>query len=125
MTLMHSDVGAMLANAVSVEREIPFTMEVAASKIYPDWEDPTDESVLVQGVIDCLVETDNGYELIDYKTDTITGEMTDEKINDLKQRYETQVELYKQAIEMIWNIELNHVYLYFFDRNLLIDTNEG
>ena len=100
-------------------------MEVAASKIYPDWEDPTDESVLVQGVIDCLVETDNGYELIDYKTDTITGEMTDEKINDLKQRYETQVELYKQAIEMIWNIELNHVYLYFFDRNLLIDTNEG
>ncbi|MBR7554976.1 helicase-exonuclease AddAB subunit AddA [Allobacillus sp. GCM10007491] len=124
LTLMNSDVGAMLTNAVSVEREIPFTMEIAASKIYPDWEDPTDESVLVQGVIDCLVETENGYELIDYKTDTITGELTDEKINDLKQRYETQVELYKQAIEMIWNIELNHVYLYFFDRNLLIDTNE-
>ena len=47
-------------------------MSLPASVVYPDWQEG-EEEVLVQGVIDCLFEDEEGLVLVDYKTDAITG----------------------------------------------------
>ncbi|PKR78308.1 helicase-exonuclease AddAB subunit AddA [Halalkalibacillus sediminis] len=115
-----SELGPLIGQATRMERELPFTMQLQASEIYPDWDGQEEEAVLVQGVIDCLIQTDQGWYLIDYKTDHILGAVTEEKRQELQDRYNVQVELYQRAVESIWNIELEGVYLYFFDKNLVI-----
>lgn len=118
LTFLATDLGQKLKTATKIHRELPFTMKLLAKEVYPDWQDQSDEYVLIQGVIDCLIESEEGYILLDYKTDTITQNTTEEM---LKKRYATQVELYRKAVEQIWKINLKHVYLYFFDRNLFIE----
>ncbi|GEL78361.1 helicase-exonuclease AddAB subunit AddA [Tenuibacillus multivorans] len=122
LTFLSNRIGHHLHQAVEVRRELPFTMELAASEVYPDWNDPGDESVIIQGVIDCLFKTEEGWYLLDYKTDSIFGKLTDEKVNELKDRYAVQVELYQRAVENIWNIQLQKVYLYFFERDLILEN---
>src|SRR5699024_1565211 len=52
-------------------REVPFSFSLPASEVYASWENDTDEQVLIQGVIDCLIPVEGGWILVDYKTDTI------------------------------------------------------
>ncbi|GAA0454736.1 helicase-exonuclease AddAB subunit AddA [Alkalibacillus silvisoli] len=121
MKLFDTSSGQLLLAAEDVRRELPFTMELKATEVYPDWQDVADESVLIQGVIDCLIQVNGEWYLLDYKTDTIIGEVDDKQISSLSNRYEVQVDLYRRAIESIWNIELAGVYLYFFDRALVVE----
>lgn len=46
---------------------------LAAEEAYQDWQGKSGESILVQGVIDCMIEEEDGITLIDFKTDTIAG----------------------------------------------------
>ncbi|RPF52051.1 helicase-exonuclease AddAB subunit AddA [Aquisalibacillus elongatus] len=121
LRLLDHPVGKKLSQATDIERELPFTMELPASEVYPDWQDPNEESVIIQGVIDCLFKTEDGWYLLDYKTDSIFGELTEDKVAELEDRYALQVELYKRAVENIWDVNLEHVYLYFFERDLLLE----
>lgn len=121
LEFLDEPIGQKLQTSETIKRELPFTMELPTSEVYPDWNDPNEESVIIQGVIDCLFETEDGWYLLDYKTDTIFGDLTERKVNELEDRYAVQVELYKRAVESIWNINLEHVYLYFFDQNLLLE----
>lgn len=103
-------------NLQQVEREIPFSYHLPASVIYPEAE--TEERVLIQGVIDCMLEEADGVTLIDYKTDRIgshfpNGWLEAEPV--LKKRYEVQMHLYQKAIEAITKKPVKHIYLYFFD----------
>src|SRR5699024_4874598 len=97
------------------EREVPFTYTLKAHDIYPDWEDDyAEEKVMIQGVIDCLIHTDKGMIILDYKTDNIPFKaLTEEKKIELKDKYRTQLSLYKQAVEA--------TYLYFFAKDLLLE----
>ena len=118
LTFLQSDLGQRVKNAKRVMRELPFTMKLLAQDVYPDWEDESEEYVLIQGVIDCLIEEEEGFSLIDYKTDTLYGQVDKD---ELKERYLTQITLYKQAVEEIWQIDLNSSYLYYFDRDLVVE----
>jgi ATP-dependent helicase/nuclease subunit A len=74
-----------------VHREVRFFLE------YPAWEyDPgvTDRSAMVvlQGVADCVLETDDGLTLIDFKTDRVNSE------DELIRRYGQQLRLYRRAL---------------------------
>jgi ATP-dependent helicase/nuclease subunit A len=65
-----------------------------------------------------LVEEDDGFILIDYKTDKITNRFTNgfegaKKV--LLDRYEVQLTLYAKAIERILRKPVKESYLYFFD----------
>ncbi|MGM8214709.1 helicase-exonuclease AddAB subunit AddA [Bacillaceae bacterium W0354] len=119
LTFLQTDLGKRLKSAKQIKRELPFTMKLRAEEVYPDWDDQGEEFVLIQGVIDCLIENEEGYILLDYKTDSIYGKVD---VQELKARYATQVSLYRKAVEEIWNIKLKHVYLYFFDKNLFIEN---
>ncbi|MBD3110284.1 helicase-exonuclease AddAB subunit AddA [Bacillus sp. AGMB 02131] len=111
-----SDLAKRMQNAHSLQRELPFSMVIPASEAYSDWQGE-DEPVLIQGVIDCLFEDEQGLVLVDYKTDRITGRFPSygEAEPVLAKRYKVQIDLYSRAIESIMKTKLKEKYLYFFD----------
>ncbi|OAS83930.1 helicase-exonuclease AddAB subunit AddA [Metabacillus litoralis] len=116
-----SPIGARLLHAKKVYREVPFSYALEAEQLYDDMEN---EPVLVQGVIDCLFEDEEGTVLLDYKTDTIKG-LFPNGIADaeqvLKDRYRVQIDLYTKAIEDITHRPLTEKYLFFFDGGYVIE----
>ena len=118
-----TDIGQRLKVASSVQREVPFMMSLPANVAYPDWREG-EEEVLVQGVIDCLFEDEQGLVLIDYKTDAITGRFHNGFQGAkpiLADRYRTQLELYTRAVEGILNKKVTERYLFFFDGAHLLE----
>lgn len=112
-----SDLGKRIMNAKVVNREIPFTLSLPASEVYPAWKDE-DESVFVQGIIDCVFEDENGLVLIDFKSDGISDRYKGGFIQAkpiLEERYRLQINLYTKALEQIWKRKVNERYLFFFD----------
>lgn len=117
-----TDLGRRILRSPKIEREVPFTMGLPAEEIYVDW-DGEDESVIVQGIIDCIIVEENGVVLLDYKTDAITGRFSggfDQAKPVLEKRYKMQIHLYEQAIEKIWRKKVKEKYLYFFDGSHLL-----
>lgn len=110
-----------MIKSTNLQKEIPFMFTENASDIYQDWQSDTEEKIVVQGIIDCLFEYNQEWYIVDYKTDVIAEESVSEKtMNQLKDRYEVQINLYKRAIESILKTEVKKTYLYFFDKELLI-----
>lgn len=118
LAFFQSELGIRMVHARRVEREIAFSLALAAEEAYSDWAGSGEEPILVQGVIDCLIEENDGLVLIDYKTDTIQGRFQngfDGARPILAERYRVQLEMYGQAITRIWKKPLKEKYLYFFD----------
>ncbi|HHY12067.1 MAG TPA: hypothetical protein GX529_05490, partial [Firmicutes bacterium] len=67
------------------------------------------DSVLVQGVIDVIVETDDGLLILDYKTDSLTLQQLPQAVK----RYTPQVALYACAAEKILQIPVKHTSIVF------------
>lgn len=88
---MASDLYRRICKGNRVYREKPFILELDESSEY------TDEAVMVQGIIDCLFEEEDGFVLVDYKTDNVVknAEIL------LKEKYAKQLELYSFAIESL------------------------
>ena len=61
---------------------------------------------LLQGVIDCAFQEDDGWVLVDYKTDRIADEAA------FLQRYEGQIGWYARALETITGMPVKEKYLY-------------
>ncbi|KAA6476005.1 helicase-exonuclease AddAB subunit AddA [Bacillus swezeyi] len=117
LAFFETDIGEKLLGAHRVEREVPFNMTLPAAEVYPNLQ-TADEPVLIQGIIDCLFETEDGFYLLDYKTDRIQGKYRNgieaaEPV--LRKRYETQIHLYARAVETMLKMPLKGRALYFFD----------
>lgn len=106
-----------IQKARNVYREIPFTYAMPASE-------NSNEKVMIQGVIDLVLEEDDGLVLIDYKTDAITNRFDSfaEAVPILKQRYDVQLELYAKALRDIWKKNVKAKYLYFFDGSHILEV---
>ena len=115
-----SDLANYMFQQSTIHREVPFSLSLPASEIYPTWENDVDEYVLIQGVIDCLIPKADGWIILDYKTDAIYEPVDDQLVNKLSDRYRVQMNLYKRAIETIWRQPVKEIYLYFFNRSLTI-----
>lgn len=111
-----------MMNQSTIYREVPFSLSLPASEVYTSWSGKRDEPVLIQGVIDCLIPHEDGWMILDYKTDAIDEEVTQEVKDKLIQRYNVQMNLYKTAIESIWNEPVKDIYLYFFAKSLIIQV---
>ncbi len=73
------------------------------------------EAVLVQGVIDCYFEDDDGVVLIDYKTNRIDGRKSlDEEKARIREMYRMQLDMYADAIQKATGAEVKEKYLYLF-----------
>lgn len=103
-----SDIGRRMLNADKVYREMRFEIPINASALNSGIQN---ESILLQGIIDCYFEEDDGIVLIDYKTDYYTDK------NEIKKKYALQLEYYKKAIEILTKKNVKDTYLYLFFNN--------
>lgn len=113
----HSDLGQRYFKANTINREVPFTLSMHARDVYPAWNEE-EESVFVQGIIDCIFEDENGLVLVDYKSDRISERYKggfEQAKPILENRYKMQINLYTRAIEQIWKRKVTERYLFFFD----------
>jgi len=88
-----SKIWGQLKAAKEIYKEKPFYINIPAKEIY---EQEIEEDILVQGIIDLYyIDKDDNLVLVDYKTDYV------EKVNEnqLVEKYKTQLELYKKALE--------------------------
>ena len=100
--------GKRLAASPYIEREKNISFLMPSEEIYPD--NPAKESILVQGVVDCVFEDENGeLVIVDYKTDRIP-EGEDERF--LTEKYRQQLILYGRALERITGTPVAALYLY-------------
>ncbi|ERI07343.1 helicase-exonuclease AddAB subunit AddA [Aneurinibacillus aneurinilyticus] len=111
-----SEAGHKVREGLCIYREVPFNLLVPAQEVYADWgerdgEDSHTEMVLLQGVIDCLVEKEDGWLLLDYKTDR-TVDLPD---GLLQARYKEQLDNYARAVTKITGRPVKEKMLYFFD----------
>jgi ATP-dependent helicase/nuclease subunit A len=120
MQFFQCPLGRRMLQAVEVAREIPFSMGIPAREIYPAWEkepetDPG-ETILIQGVIDCLIREEKGLVLLDYKT----GKVPPEGEGRQMEHYALQMSYYTRAVERIWQEKVREKYLYFFDSQAVV-----
>ncbi|WP_173916989.1 helicase-exonuclease AddAB subunit AddA [Halobacillus sp. Marseille-Q1614] len=117
-----TSIGERILEAEEVHREVPFSLTLPAHKVYNDWEGATDEKVFIQGVIDAVIPYGEGWLILDYKTDSVPeGEGAAEKMKD---RYRTQLHLYRTALEKIWNRPVERSYLFFFDGPHVVEVGD-
>lgn len=116
-----TELAQLMLDGQAFERELPFTITLPAKDVYPDWKGDETERVLIQGVIDCLIPTEEGWILLDYKTDQITGDLTEEVYEELKNRYKVQMDLYRRAVEDILGEKVSAAYVYYFAGQVLIE----
>ncbi|SEO70423.1 DNA helicase/exodeoxyribonuclease V, subunit A [Amphibacillus marinus] len=110
----------LVKQAVRIDREVPFSLMLPANQIYPSWQTAEDDQIFVQGVIDLLIKTDEGWYIIDYKTDQVASKVNDHEKLRLKEKYTTQINLYQTAIEQILKIKVKQSFLYFFNQSFYI-----
>jgi len=120
-----TSVGKRLIRADRIWREVPFSMAIEAKELNEKWKD-VEDSVLVQGIIDCLFEENGQLVLLDYKTDRMDRFVKGGKdvVQVLENRYRIQIALYTRAVEQILKRPLSEAYLYFFDGGRLIEIND-
>ncbi len=97
-------------------RELPFMVMLDSHKVdanLPEGE----KSILVQGIIDCLwQENDGQWVLVDYKSDRIGKGQT----HLLLERYSGQMELYRYAVEQILGQPVKEAYFYLVSNGLVV-----
>ena len=108
-TFLQSPVAARMAQAAvrgDLYKEQPFVLAVSAKDLSEEF--PEEEKVLIQGIIDVYFIEDNEIVLLDYKTDAVnSGE-------ELVQRYKTQLDYYRKALENIYGRKVKERLLYAF-----------
>ncbi|MDR7239916.1 helicase-exonuclease AddAB subunit AddA [Neobacillus drentensis] len=121
-----SELGNRYFKARSINREVPFTLSMAAREVYPAWKNE-EESVFVQGIIDCVFEDEKGLVLVDYKSDRISDRYNggfEQAKTILENQYRMQINLYTRAIEQIWRKKVSERYLFFFDGAHILKVNK-
>ena len=97
-------------------REYRFNIELDAADFTEDMQRKKalqNEKLLVQGVIDCFFEEEDGsITVADYKTDRIYG--GEQAVAEFKARHERQLSYYKKAVERIALMPVGKCELYSF-----------
>ena len=108
-----SELGRRFMAADKVHQESEFEIGVDASKLTGDMS-LNGEEILLQGVIDCWFEEDDGIVLIDYKTDRV------KEIDEIHQKYDIQLELYAEALEKIAKKRVKEKFIYLFSMDCVV-----
>ena len=94
-----------ILQAKEIHRETPFYLNINSGEIY----EGTNEPILVQGVMDLyFISKDDELVLVDYKTDYIKENAEKE----LKEKYKSQLDLYKRALEKALKRKVDKAFIY-------------
>lgn len=105
-----SGAGHFVLSANKVRREVMFAITECASKLSKEFK--SNQDIMLQGVIDCVAETDEGLYIIDYKTEKTFSPQ------DTVEKYKVQLECYKMAAERIFHKPVLGKMLYLFDTDM-------
>ena len=111
-----------IKSAGKIWREQKFMLEVSASddifkNINRGITGITKEKIVLQGAIDCMIKTNDDITIIDYKTDR------DATPEILKERYKSQLNVYKRAVKHILKAENVRSVIYSFHLNAAIELD--
>ncbi len=102
---------ARMAASADCRREFHFTVTVPADTVAAQPTGFADEQVVVQGIADCVFREGDGLVLVDYKTDRV------KTAEELAERYRSQLQFYRQALEDILGLPVTQALLYSFHLN--------
>ena len=102
-----SDLYKRLAKSQEVIREKDFMVAFRDLNLPSKYDSIVSQNGMLQGVADCLFKEDDGYVLIDYKTDNFRDR------SELF-KYQTQLELYKASLDMLLDMPIKSCYIYSF-----------
>lgn len=101
-----STIWKALKSAKKVYKERPFFINIPAREIY---DEDVEEEILVQGIIDLYyINQKDEIILVDYKTDYVEKG----KESELVEKYISQLELYRQALEESLQRKVDKTYIY-------------
>lgn len=109
-----SGIGRRILKSKHMEREYRFAIEIPAEKVKPELKSTADlkeETVVLQGAVDCAFEESGKLIIVDYKTDRT------KKPAELWDRYREQLSLYKLALQKYTGIQVGECLLYSFALN--------
>lgn len=109
-----SSVGARAAAADKVYKETEFNLlkELDGTEI------------MVQGIIDCYFEEGGKLILIDYKNSYVNPKDKEMALNRLRETYKGQIQIYKEALEVIRKKPVVEAYLYLFSEDLFFSMGQ-
>ena len=109
-----SNAGGVESNTPSVESDV-IIVESHGDRTVDSSVDSTTEKVILQGIIDAFIMEKDGIILVDYKTDRVKiGE-------ELRNRYQKQIDLYSEALEQILGKKVKRRVLYSFSLGEEVD----
>ena len=115
---LDSPLGQLFAKAYkenTLYREQHFMQEVKYEKLFPEDGGDNVEKVILQGIVDAFIMEEEGIILVDYKTDQVKDR------EELKNRYQKQIDLYSEALEQILGKKVKRRALYSFSLGEEVD----
>jgi len=103
---LKNDLGRRVLASEEVQRERRFTAMIPASLAEPDRKAGAEEEVVLQGAVDCTFTEGGKLHIIDFKTDRV------KTMEELWERYATQLHLYAAAMERVSGMEVGELFLY-------------
>ncbi|USS88174.1 helicase-exonuclease AddAB subunit AddA [Fructilactobacillus hinvesii] len=110
-----------------LQREVPFSLIIKAQRLFSEFHNDPNQQILVHGIIDgYLDDPEQGPILFDYKTSFVNPAHPDDSIEQIKEQYTGQVNLYALALQDILHEPVKQKYLYLLANQQLvaIPTNE-
>ncbi len=104
---LRSDLAARIRKSKQVEREYRFSL-LRPVRDFSSLD--ADDSVLLQGVVDCFFEEDGELVVVDFKTDHVSRAQLDERA----EHYRPQLEAYSMALTRVLGKKVKEKVLYFF-----------
>jgi len=106
-----SDIFHRMCHSNGIRREMPFTVRMPIHDIIQNIDVVTDETIIVQGVIDCWFVEDKQIVLVDYKTDRNTMRLS---------AYRRQLHWYAEALHKITGFYVKEKVIWFLHLGLEI-----
>ncbi len=107
-----------MSDSDEIIREKQFLVSFSNLNLPEKYSEYVTSGSMLQGIADCIFKEDDGYILVDYKTDNFTDESQ-------LYEYQSQLELYKAALDLILGIPIKTCYIYSFrlNKGVEIDMN--
>ncbi len=116
VTFLESPLGEEMRRARRIRKEMPFSILLPAKNFYKNCEE--NEKIFLQGTMDCLLETEEGAVIIDYKTDR--GHTAEE----LADHYAAQLRVYAQAAQTLLGLPVKTLCLWSFRLGEMIEIEK-
>lgn len=112
----------LLAPSAKFYRELPFISLEPPGLFDPSAVDlPSEDRILVRGVIDLLIDGPRGLHIADYKTDRLSREQLAERVR----LYTPQLQLYARAASRIWRRPVRACSLVFLSAREVVVVPDG